>query len=302
MTTVKNIKRTEYPIPQDIIDIFKNIGNLLPTDTPVDLSFELHNSTVEIANSIRCCINYDLDVKYLDFDNINTDDEFIIIHEIRKRLHGIPIKQVQVQCGLDVYNDTDDIIPVYTSSIDSKEKICSGTNILTYLRPNKRLTIPDIHTKTGNGNQSTLYTFPGLVKYKCVTPTRWDIVIPRQKFIEPIEIVRMGLRSLQKRLDAIYPEVKDKKTSSQSPIVDISYLNGSANYKIYNESIIIGNLISKYGYLADPTIEFIACSKKHSSYNYITLEIKHQDPCSIITAGIVSAKKELLNIYNAFEN
>ena len=62
MTTIKNIKVSEYPISQDTLELCKqlNVLQYVPKTIPKDISFELHNTTTEMANAIRRCMNSEL--------------------------------------------------------------------------------------------------------------------------------------------------------------------------------------------------------------------------------------------------
>lgn len=338
MTTVKNIKKNEYPIPSDTMALCKRLGVLkhLPTDVPKDLSFELHNTTSELANALRRCINSELTVMIMDFEpqDLSTDDSFIITHELRKRINYIPIRQIStITFGLNVHNTTDEIIPVYSSRIkdtankkkDSsdkkkdKEKSFSETFILTYLRPGKRLIINNIHIISGQSyNSHSAFSFEGKVGYKCLnlpdknentltkpvsmidTQTSYKISVPRQKYIDPVSIVKMTLKCLNNKLDTIYKIVDSSSVNFYSSEMEITYIKDKAIFKIFNETYTIGNLLSRYGFIVDTTIENIHCIKLHPSFNYINVEIHHTDPRSIMLLAINLIRKELDNIDKAF--
>jgi DNA-directed RNA polymerase subunit L len=334
-TIVKNITRTEYPIPPDTLELCKMLGvlNHLPTTIPTDVTFELHNTTTEIANALRRCINSELDVLIMDFDSddFNSNDNFIIVHELKKRISYIPIRQISgMTYRIKVRNRTDGIIPVYSSSIeeydyqsnkkkdvgDDTEVMFSGTFILTYLRPGKSLLIDNIHTKLGTSYQNgAAFSLPGKVGYKCLElsddgsipqssmisePTKYKLSIPRQKYVDPIHIVKMALKILNDKLDRIYKVVKETDGNYYSQHMEINYQKDKAIFKIFNETYTIGNLITKYGFLVDTTITNIHCIKMHPSFNYVNIEIHHPTPRDIMLISIDRVKKELFNIESAF--
>ena len=361
-TTVKNIKKNEYPIPEDTIELCKKLGVVkhLPTTVPRDVSFELHNTTTEMANALRRCINSELEVLTMDFDSkdFESDDSFIVLHELRKRITYIPIRQISgVTFKVNVNNKTDEIIPVYSRSIvesgfkknkktmnenpddkkirkdkqnnekKQKEKMFSETFILTYLRPGKRLVINNIHIVSGvSFKQHAAFSFPGKVAYKCLDlpdsstsevdgkdggntpfassmitePTRYRLGVPRQKYIDPVHIVKMALKTLEDKLDRIYRVVKDASENFYSSDMEINYLKDKASFKIFGETYTVGNLLSRYGLMVDKTITNIHCIKLHPSFKYVTVEIHHAYPQKIMLLAIDLVKKELEKIGTAF--
>lgn len=351
-TIVKNIKKNEYPIPKDTIELCKKLGVVkhLPTTIPSDVTFELHNTTTEMANALRRCINSELEVLTMDFDpkDFESDDSFIVLHELRKRITYIPIRQIfGVTFKINVHNKTDDIIPVYSRSIvesgfkknenpddkkirmdkqddekKHKEKMFSETFILTYLRPGKRLVIDNIHIVSGvSFKQNAAFSFPGKVAYKCLDipdssnddadgistassmmtdPTRYMLGVPRQKYIDPVHIVKMALKTLEDKLDRIHRIVKDASENFYSSDMEINYLKDRASFKIFGETYTVGNLLSRYGFMVDKTITNIHCIKLHPSFNYITVEIHHESPQKIMVLAIDLVKKELKKIGSAF--
>lgn len=359
-TTVKNIKKNEYPIPKDTIELCKKLGvaKHLPTTVPRDVSFELHNTTTEMANALRRCINSELEVLTMDFEpsDFMSDDSFIVLHELRKRITYIPIRQIfGVTFKVDVHNKTDEIIPVYSRSIvesgskkdkkkrnekpedakdkrsnerKHKEKMFSDTFILTYLRPGKRLIINNIHIVSGvSYKKHAAFSFPGKVAYKCLDipdndrtdevkgkdgeviipsssmtaePTRYRLGVPRQKYIDPVHIVKMALKTLDDKLDRVYRVVKEASENFYSSDMEINYLKDRASFKIFGETYTVGNLISRYGLMVDKTITNIHCIKMHPSFDYVTVEIHHASPQKIMLLAIELVRKELKKIGSAF--
>lgn len=334
MLQVKNIKKRSYPISQKTRELCKtlNVENYLPKITPQDVSFELHNTTTEMANALRRCINSEIEVLVMDFkdDDFISDDSFIILHELKKRINLIPIRQISgIKHHIDVYNDTDVIIPVYSKDIkegtnkkdfkDSKEQLFSHTFIITYLRPGKRLVINNIHIKKGvSYKNGTMFSFPGKVGYSCIEleedekngkeikssmecePTTYRITIPRQKFIDPIQIIKLAVKTLGEKISSIERLIETNKENYYSSEMEIIYTKNKGVYKIYNETYTIGNLLVRYGMNIDKTIKNIHCIKKHPSFDYILVELEHAEPRNIMLNAISTIKKELKNINDAF--
>jgi hypothetical protein len=174
MTTVKNITKKEYPIPKDTLELCKklNISDWVPSIVPNDLSFELHNTTTEMANAIRRCVNSELPVLIMDFkdSDMHCDDRFIITHRVRKFINLIPIRQItNVKFSLNVYNDTNNIINVSSRSIKSEGggDMFSKTFVITTLRPGCRLKIDSINVVLGTSYlDGAQYSFQGKVAFR----------------------------------------------------------------------------------------------------------------------------------------
>ena len=331
-TTVKNIVRKSYPISKKTIDLCRELGvvDYVPTTVPKDVSFELHNTTTEMANALRRCINSELSVLIMDFEDndIVTDDSFIIAHELRKRINLIPIRQISgMVFSISVNNPTDQIIPIYSNQIINSEEsnrdetMFTGSNILTYLRPGKNLSIHNIVIKNGVGYiDGPAYSFTGKVGYSCMelenmdentnkTPissmnfeaSTYRITVPRQKYIDPVQIIKIALKTLSKKMTHIFDIIDGSSGNLYTSNMEITYFpDGHALFKIYNETYTVGNLLFRYGMDVDNTVSNINCIKLHPLFNYINIEIYHPDPKNIILIAIENIQKELTVIGEAF--
>jgi DNA-directed RNA polymerase subunit L len=204
-----------------------------------------------------------------------------------------------------------------------KEKMFSETFILTYLRPGKSLFINNIHIISGvSFKHHAAFSFPGKIAYKCLDitdqPERKDgeVIIPAssmttestvyrlgvspQKYIDPVHIVKMAVKTLEDKLDRIHRIVKEASENFYSSDMEINYLKDRASFKILGETYTMGNLISRYGFMVDKTITNIHCIKLHPSFNYVTIEIHHAHPQKIMLLAIDMVKKELNKIGSAF--
>lgn len=317
-TIVKKIIKNSYPLPADTLKLCKSlkIDHLLPKEVPKDISFELHKTTVEVANAIRRCANSEVPVLIMDFEDneLQSDDPYIITHEIRKRINLIPIKQIaNSKFKVDVYNDTDAIIPVYSKDIveQNGEKRKSDTFIVTYLRPLKRLTINNIQTVSGvaylNG---VAHSFPGKVMYECLDdmkesslnsdPSSFKLTLSPQKHTDPTHIIKMTLETILKKIQKVQKSVEESKGDLFSEDIEISYVKGKGRFKLINETYTIGNLLSKYGYLSDKSIKKIHCVKPHPSSDHVIVEIHHDDPKKIMLLSTQAVVGEFNKILKAF--
>lgn len=321
---VKNIIQNSFPIPNDTLELCKKLGvyNRLPHVTPKNLSFELHNSSTEMANAIRRCINSELEVLVMTFDykNVTTDDNFIITHELKKRIQMIPIKQIAtVEFYLNVVNETDIIIPIYSGSINegkiengSISKMFSHSIILTYLRPGKRLVITNIRTIKGVAYKDGIgFSFPGKVAFKCLDmdgkssliaePTKYQITISRQKYIDPVQIIKMAVKTLDGKIMKYLKYIKGAEDSFYSAEIDIEYSKTSpSSFRFYNETYTLGYLLKRYCANVDETIEYLDCVKSHPSLNYIDVTLSHTEPQKVMVSAMNKIHDDLVRVGTAF--
>ena len=340
-TTVKNIRKSKHPVSKETIALCKKLGveKFIPRSVPFDMSFELHNTTTEMANAIRRCINSEIPVLALNFENsdVKTDDSFIIIHELKKRIGLMPIRQISESVfSLNVKNLSDVIIPVYSSSIREtvkpnttvKDEMFTGTNILTYLRPGKSLIISKITTKTGICNvDGPCFSFPGKVGFSCIDLEKMEydelkkngkinnmspvssmdyeassyrLSISRQKHIDPAQIVRLGLKTLSDRTSRLLKLVKQSTGDTYNLDIEITNSSDHTLFKIFGETYTIGNLICKYGLMVDKTMPNIHCIKLHPTFENINIYIYHSDPKEIMIMTLQNILKELSAIKSFF--
>lgn len=342
-TVVKNIKRTEHKVPKYILDIAKkaNTLHLLPKKTPISLSFELHNTTTELANAIRRTINGELKILRLnvELDDIKTNDPFIIKDILIKNIKHIKIDQIRGRkFKLNVYNDTNHIIDVCSNEIKNVDKknnnlSFDNTIALIELRPGCNIQINNITIKEGSvyEDDDASFSFDGNCRYKCMelnkidykkmlddrfkndikreknkssmncNPTTYRLEVSRQRFIEPSEIFKMALKTIDNKLNIIRGDIKqsmDVKNNEKfySPKLEIIKSNNITELKLKNETETIGELLVKYIYLIDTSILKLDCLHKHPTDKFIIIHIKYNDPKNIIVLAIDNIKKEISKI------
>jgi DNA-directed RNA polymerase subunit L len=181
-TTVSEIKRHEYKISEDTIELCKKLNCLqfLPTNNYQKLSFVLNNVRIPMANSIRRMGDSEIPISIMTFqDNtIDTDDRFIIEYVLKKRVNLIPILQTHDKTWmLDVYNPSDVDIAIYSNEIKIKgdaaasfnEKMFHDTFLVTMLRPGKYLKIDNIYTTSGQAyKDGAQFSIDGKIGYECL--------------------------------------------------------------------------------------------------------------------------------------
>jgi DNA-directed RNA polymerase subunit L len=311
MTTVTKIQASTHVVPEATLALCRQLGLAVPPSA-TSLSFELHNTNTAIANGLRRCIDNEVPVQVMSFNDVDlkTNDPYIIAYELQSRLNQIPIKQgITEALKLNVYNNTDVPIPIYSSNIGGPE-LMSGNFIVTYLRPNTSIIIDKINITTGIGYlNSAVYTFPGHTEFHCLDmdekkssmlqhPNAYRLVVAHQSFIDPRDIVLLALTVLIDKLTMLESVVRN-------PVDDLSYIEitelpGGIDLKIFNETYTIGNIISYYCYKVDPTISNVNCRKAHPTHNYITVEVYHSTPKQILVQSIEMAKNELIVIKGKF--
>jgi DNA-directed RNA polymerase subunit L len=326
-TKVKNIQEISHDIPEYVLKLCEElkVSKFVPTAVPKTLSFELHDTSTEIANAFRRCINNELDVliMYFDDQDLICTDPFIIPREIQKTINLIPIKQISdITYSVDVYNNTNDIMYVMSSDIkengESTEDKFSQSFIIAELNPGHTFKIISIKVKHGVGfKDGAAFSYPECVGYECldiegkddikssleVEPTRYRLKVQKQQYANPKHIVKRAAKLLEQKLDVINKLINDSETGSirGSDKLEINKEKGDlTTYKIYNETYTIGHLIVKYITEVDPSIEVVSCFKEFTSHDYILLKVGHSDADALVRKAIARAKKEIAVIGSAF--
>jgi len=212
-TIVKNIKRVKHPIHKDTLDIAKKAGvlHLIPTKIPISVSLELHNTTTELANAIRRTINTEVDVLRLNVMpvDIDTNDDYIIKDLLIKNINHLKIEQIRNgKFKINIRNDTDRTIDVYSRDIKdidekNKKRPFDDTVAMIELNSGKYLKVNNIFTESGSvySRDHASFSFEHTCRYKCpdikmssmyCEPSKYILEIPRQKFIDPIEIFKIN--------------------------------------------------------------------------------------------------------------
>ena len=187
---ITNIKVNEYNIEYENSK-FKHIINsnkhLLPNMKKESLSFNILNSNEAFANAIRRVFVDELPVKCLNVDshNIVTNDKFILTDNIIERLKLVSISQdidMNSVFTLNVNNDTNETINIYTKDLINKNKndklkyfnlniqICS-------IKPNRYININNIKPDINYGYNNAIYSI-GSFKYEVINT---DFIIPSLK-------------------------------------------------------------------------------------------------------------------------
>lgn len=336
-TVVKNTKHEELSPSKELLQLVDKLGGtkFLPRAPAKRMTFELHNTTTELANAMRrtYCGEMEIFALTCDEESIDTDDVFIIPHEICNRINLVPIRQIAgLEMELDVRNDTPHDIIIYTDALRevggyAKEKaadLFSHTIPLMYLKPSCYIKITKIRSTLSIGRENACHTLPGRMGYKCIEldhadsriargeklqiksslnvhPTMYQLTVPWQRWIEPRRVVQMITESLTAKLTKIKTSIAEaSQVPYYSGVVDIYIEHGAHIFKLHNETQTVGSLMSRYAYELDPSVKNVSCSREHESHEYVIVRVKHGGALELMLRAVDVALAEVKAIDDAF--
>jgi DNA-directed RNA polymerase subunit L len=327
--------------------IISNNKHLLPNLTKQSVVFDLLNSNEAFANSIRRVFVDELPVRCLNvpYNNIITNDKFILPDNIAHRLSLIPILQdidMNSTFSLNVTNDTNDIINIYSRDLINKnkndtKKYFNGNIQICSLKPNRYLNITNIKLNIDYGYNNAVYTI-GSFKYEIINidfnisslnntlkDFRFELI--NNSNISIKGLINLIHETLYIRLKKIQDYINDYKIENNSNDINkinndifiiknnntdvvrelvLNMNNTSDNINLYeihikNESHTIGNLITKYVYLLQESIEHISYRLHHPSSRKLIITINHSDYKTIINDAINNIISDLNKFKNSFK-
>lgn len=314
----------------------KNAQNLLPKSDKKKLYFELHNSNSAFANAIRRTLIDELPTKCMAVDskNIYSDDKFISRSDdvLINNISLIPIKQnieskyfETHDIGLDIFNDTDDIIEIKVSDIivrkkDKKESASTlfpDTNIiLTYLRPGKQLRINNIRLEEGYAYKNACkFTLLNNVMYRPLDIEPYDqftgkgtksiekdcksfaISFTTTGSIEPMEVIKLACEQINFNITDILQKIQLYINASKPKFYsgdncEVDFTNDIYTFKLTGHYLTELNLISAYTYLIDNNVPFVTSTVERYDTMIGLLKIKHTD-IGVLISAIEECKKDL---------
>lgn len=325
---IKNIKTTEYSINLNnkyFNDIIKKNNLSLPNLNKESIQFDLLNSNEAFANAIRRVYNDELLIKLLDVNiyDLKTDDKYILPDNIIERLNLIPIKQdihKDTLFQINVVNNTNDIIKIYTKDIINKNKqdknVYFNNNILICsLKPNHYLYINNIKINANYGYIDNKYSL-GSYNYEIIN-TDFNIPSLNNNIKDfRIELITNGNINLKNLINLIYDtlyirlkyiqesinnyNINLNSTDINKLINDIFIIENNDIYEIHinNEYHTIGNLITKYVFNLDSNIELINYKLEHPLRHKIIINIKHNEYKKILNDAINNIIEDLIQFKN----
>ncbi len=269
------------------------------------LSFEIWDSYVAFANSIRRILLDELKVKCLTFKNedIETNDKYIVKELLRKCVNMIPINQEKFEVkNLKLYktNNTPKIIDVKSDDIGITENIT-----ISRLRPGCSLKINKFYIEEGyQYKDACKFTLCENVKYKIldVIPFNEDtgegvrsVMSEPKKFYIEFTVCKASCKyvmnemkkTILERLDKYLSVVKENEISKD-------------NEFIFDDYITLTNVICQKIYQLDNNILLVTCPLYNYDENKSVLKIIHNNPKEIIIKAIEEIKKEYIKFFESF--
>lgn len=284
---------------------------MLPNMSKNIIKFKLVNSNEAFANAIRRVHNDELKVGAMNIHSSDfaTNDKFILPDNLFERLKLIPVEEFSGKKSLKVENTTDEIMKIYASDI--KPSTGFNHNIqLCSLRPGKYLYLNNITLKKEYGYVDNAYTV-GTYRYDTpiigdsmsIDSTEFDMELAdngQYGYSKIIDSIRDNLVTRLNRVTSLIAnyEIPDKIVSDvnnneiyileNTSIVDIDQKSLENVYEIHikNEYHTIGNLLTRYVLLEQPSIGLINYKLEHILKHKIIINIMSSDYKKIINNAI----------------
>jgi DNA-directed RNA polymerase subunit L len=250
--------------------ITKDYKKFLPNKPKESVSFELHNATSDLANTIRrfLCDEIYVYSMTVDEDNIKTTDPFILSDYVKKRIESIPILQNMETQDIEKFdihlyyeNLTTECANVYTRDFEIlyNGKKYSGVdffsdNICIFsIKPTKKININGITISRGiakdDANQFLLLSN---IQYKILDvkpldkskhstegesslnscPSKFLFKLTNHRNIEPKKILKMCFDLIISRFENINSDIKNIKDDDLEYLSELLKLETSGNFKL----------------------------------------------------------------------
>ena len=312
--------------------IDKNYKRFLPKKPKKSLSFELHNSNSDFANTIRRFLQDEIYVYSMDLNeyDIQTDDEFILNDYIKRKIEYIPILQEfekfdisKFSIQLYIENKTSNIKPIYTSDLEVlyDNKKYTGDDLFSWnipildLRPSKKINIGNISIVSGQSkNDAGKFLLLSNLKYKILdmeplnktkynttgksslntNPSKFLFKLTNHRNIDPKKIMNLFCNEFIKRLEIILQEIKKIKKEDDEFINNIIKLEKKNNiYFIY--------LFNEYWTISNVISRY--CYLENDNIEFVCSSIIHPtEETSIIKIKDSNYLKILINAINNILN
>lgn len=259
----------------------------------VKLEFDLEADSA-ISNTIRRVSAGELYLKHLytDFEQINTDDEFIIPEMIQERIKMIPVLQTvpdNVKFNISVVNNSLDVEMIFTKDLKASDgrKYFDLCIPLFDLRAGKQFHLGAQVRSSYTWQEgmvcavSQAVSMPSDVKLTnlfegeegdvTTDPKMHRISMISMGMIQnPKDIIKMSCDNIIERLGAV-----------RDIISDITGTNNEYILVINGESDTIGNLLMKEGWVRYPKLNYLTY-KTEPDVRQLTIKISHESPKSVL--------------------
>lgn len=334
MVKVKNVKFENLSFVsndknfQKCIEYIKLIDpdykKYLPTSDKQKLSFELHDTNVDLANTLRRFMIDEIPIQSMDVDmeSIKTDDKFILSDYFKKNIELIPINQeidyTKIKISLSVINKLDTLMAIHASDLDitdlNGKKLKNSvyfrdTIIIYHLRPMCFVNIKQINIVSGIGRHDSGKFIPvSNIGYEILdvkpvshskyatkgksslnsTPTQFRISATTHGNMDVKNFIIKCCESIISRFSAINKELSEVKDDDVyfSPSINIETKEDIKIFHFIGEYWTIANIMSRYCYLIDVDIPFVCASIVHPSIEESMVKIKHPQPKKLLISAI----------------
>ena len=335
MVKVKNVKFENLPFVRDdknfqkCLEYIKLMGadykKYLPKGNKQKLTFELHETNVDLANTLRRFMIDEMPIQSMDVDSdcIKTDDRFILPDHFKKNIELIPINQeidyTKIKISLNVTNQSDGIISIHASDIDitdlkgkklKNSDYFRDTIIIYNLRPMCSISIKQINIVTGVGKHDSGKFIPvSNVSYEILdvkpafrskyttkgksslnsTPTQFRISATTHGNMDIKKFIVSCCNCIIDKFSKINKELSEIKDNSDvyfSPFINVETKEDIKIFHFIGEYWTIANIMSRYCYLSDNDIPFVCASIVHPSIEESMVKIKHPQPKKLLMSAI----------------
>jgi DNA-directed RNA polymerase subunit L len=263
---------------------------------PATCSVVLTNCNNAIANGIRRTIMCELPVKALscEYEDIDTDDPFIVPEMVQARLRSIPLDQTIPIGTVYSVSAKSSVVPldVHTSTFKPASRYFNNMTLLT-LQPLRYLNIRNIRVSTeigireGYGMHAVAFNATSIaldiaqmnpyegtgVSSHVADPRMWKLSFNTNGTMEPAAIIKYACDNIIERLKAI-------------PIDEITEHDSQYALSLPGESHTIGNLIVRTTLDIYPDIPAITCVVG-SVDRVATIKIRYGDDINIMLKTVI---------------
>jgi hypothetical protein len=278
------------------------------------IRFVLNNCHTELANAIRTFMEYFVEIKCMSCSQVDilTDDPYI--RQLKyghfvSRLTLVPILQTvnweKAEISLPpVKNTTDSIQPIYMSSFEIKgvksaRPLVPLDGMFAYLNPGYTLEIKNIKIVSGFVAKSAAgaaHSMTGRVSMEVLdqkeescmnsTPMMYALTIPPQRYGSVEHIIHSAFESMQTKLSNLLKLSKAYKQNIFTEQVDFIGYETKFTALLKEETLAFGNLLCRYIYNTDPSIERCYCEEMDNFSLGIILTIIHVDAVALLAKAI----------------
>jgi DNA-directed RNA polymerase subunit L len=333
MVKVKNVKFENLPFIKNDKNFQKCIEYIklmdpeyekyLPNNDKQKISFELHDTNVDLANTLRRFMIDEMPIQSMDVDMgcIKTDDRFILADHFKKNIELIPINQdidyTKIKISLNIINPLDTIMSIRARDLDitdlNGKKLKNSvyfreTIIIYHLRPLCFVKINQINIVVGIGRDNSGKFIPvsnigyeildvePVIHSKYVTkgksslnstPTQFSINATTHGNMDIKKFIINCCENIINKFSAINKELSEAEDDVYfSPTINIETKEDIKIFHFIGEYWTIANIMSRYCYLIDIDIPFVCASIVHPSIEECMVKIKHPQPKKLLMSAI----------------